>query len=483
MAAFDFSGMSLADNTRRNGMRAAWDAYNGAFTQPLRNRPRRKSDAVILNRCAPIVDKGVALLFGKNVDFRVGEGADPNAQAWLDACWKANRKMATLQKLGTNGAVTGHAFTKLLETTGYPRLVILDTTMMTVEHAPDDLEDIGAYGIHYTAESGASMGTGTGAPTEYRQRIERVAESDNWRIIEQERVKNGWQNGAVSEWDYPFSPIRQCQNLPAPNSFWGKPDLTPDLIQLNHDANFVASNIQRIIKFHAHPKTYAKGLGGQKLNVAADDTIVLPEGAELGVLEMQSDLSSSMNFLRTLETALDVSARIPAAALGDLQDIPRGTISGAAIEMLYGVAIEKTESKRRLYGELLEDICRCMLAMGGFDAMTPVEIIWPDVLPSDKLATAQVAQTLLAMGVSRQTVYDKLGIDYAEEQKRLLAEAQDAAILAAAQRLPAPQVDDPDPDDMPSSSPDEPDQGEDMAQNMTQNMGQNMDTPMMKMPA
>lgn len=452
---FDYSGMSLDDSARVNEMRAAWDAYNGKFTQPIRNRPRRSSDKVILNRCAPIVDKGVSFLFGKDVGFQVGEEADraTDAQAFLDACWKANRKMATLHKMGVNGGVTGHVFTKLLETTGYPRLVVLDTTMLSVEHAPDDIENILAYGIHYTSDDGMS-----GKPTEYRQRIVRApGRDDTWLIIEQQRAKGGWQDVNREEWPYPFSPIRQCQSAPAPNQFWGKPDLTPDLIQLNNDINFVASNVSRIIRFHAHPKTWAKGLGGQRLHTAPDETILLPEGAELGALEMNSDLSSSMNFLQALQTSLDVSARIPAVSLGDLQDIPRGTISGAAIELLYSVAIEKTDSKRCLYGELLEDICRCMLAMGGFDPLTPITIVWPDVLPSDKLATAQVAQIWLAMGISKTSVFDKLGFDYADEQQRLLSEAADAQQLAAAHRFQSGDLNDPDDDDQPDSSPDEPD--------------------------
>lgn len=452
---FDFSGASLEDSMRLENMRSAWDAYRGRFPQPIHNRPRRDGDSVILNRCGPIVDKGVSFLFGKNVSFQVGEDADPAAQAWLDAFWKANRKMALLHNLGVNGGVTGHVFTKFLPAAPYPRLVALDTTMLAVEHAPDDIERVNAYVIHYTGNSDPSSAT----RTEYRQRIERCGDmdGDEWQIVEQVRVDGSWQNQQVTPWPWPFSPIRQRQNLPQPNQFWGAPDLTPDIIQLNKDINFTASNVQRILKYHASPKTYVTGMSGNKLRIAPDETIVLPEGASMGALEMKSDLASSMAFLQSLQTSLDVSARIPAITLGDLQDIPRGTISGAAIELLYGVAVEKTETKRTLYGELLEDICRCALIMGGFDPLTDIYIIWPDILPSDKLAAAQEAQIYLGMGVSKETVYQRLGFNYAEEQTRLMAEARDAAVLAAMQSVPnadQPQMDTSDATD----SPDQPDQ-------------------------
>lgn len=452
---FDFSGASLNDSARLEQMRVAWDAYRGKFPQPIHNRPRRNNDAVVLNRCAPVVDKGVSFLFGKNVTFQVGEEADPAAQAWLDGFWKANRKMALLHNLGVNGGVTGHVFTKFLEASPYPRLVVLDTTIMNVEHAPDDIEKVTAYCIHYSGNADPSSAT----TTEYRQRIERTGnlDGDTWRIVEQKRVGTQWVDATITPWPYPFSPIRQRQNLPNPNQFWGAPDLTPDIIQLNKDINFVASNVQRIIKYHAHPKTWVSGLSGNKLSTAPDETIVLPEGATMGALEMTSDLSSSMNFLAAMTTALDVSARIPAITLGDLKDIPRGTISGAAIELLYSVAIEKTETKRSLYGELLEDICRCALAMGGFDPMTDIFISWPDVLPTDKLAAANEAQVYLSLGLSKETVFARLGFNYQEEQARLVAEARDTAVLAAAQHAPDPDDAMQDANDA-GNSPDSPEQ-------------------------
>lgn len=451
--AFDFSGMSLEDSMRLNEQRAAWDAYKGRFPQPLHNRPRRDGDAVILNRCGPIVDKGVSFLFGKNITFQVGEDADPAAQAWLDAFWKANRKMALLHNMGVNGGVTGHVFVKFLDASPYPRLVALDTTIMDVEHAPDDIERVNAYTIHYTGNADPSSAT----TTEYRQRIQRAGDGDVWEIIEQARVDGVWQTTRTTAWPYPFSPIRQRQNLPAPNQFWGAPDLTPDIIQLNKDINFTASNVARILKYHAHPKTYVTGMNGNKLRIAPDETLVLPDGASLNALEMKSDLKSSMEFLQALQTSLDVSARIPAITLGDLQDIPRGTISGAAIELLYGVAVEKTETKRTLYGELLEDVCRCALAMGGFDPSTDISILWPDILPSDKLAAAQEATVYLSMGVSKETVFQRLGFSYKDEQARLMAEARDAQVLAAMQAVPDPTQPQIDSDDA-GNSPDQPDQ-------------------------
>src|SRR5690348_4102850 len=124
--SFDFSDRSPEESARLNQQKSAWDAYFGRFPAPLQNRPRKVSDAVTVNRCKPIVDKGVAFLFGKQVEFQVATEAADGAQEWLDGAWKANRKQTLLQKLGINGGVCGHAFVKLVPAQPYPRLIVLD---------------------------------------------------------------------------------------------------------------------------------------------------------------------------------------------------------------------------------------------------------------------------------------------------------------------------------------------------------------------
>src|SRR5579883_1889588 len=143
------SSVSVEDAARMQQMRAAWDAYMGRFPQPLQNRPRKANDNVIVNRMRPVVDKSLAFLFGREPVFQVESGLD--GQDYLDNVWKANHKMTLLQKMGLNGGVTGHVFVKMLPGLPYPRLIVVDPATVTVEFAPDDLDNITAYTIHYDA--------------------------------------------------------------------------------------------------------------------------------------------------------------------------------------------------------------------------------------------------------------------------------------------------------------------------------------------
>jgi hypothetical protein len=438
---FDFSGRSLEDATRITTMRAAWDAYRGVFPQPLQNRPRKQSDAVTVNRCKPIVEKAVSALFGKDMEFQVATEGAEDAQDWLDACFRANKKMAFLQKLGINASVCGHVFVKIVAGSPYPRLVVLDPTTVTVTFQPDDIDNVTAYQIEYTAENGR------GERTQFRQYISQSG--NQWEVLDQEMTGKQWVTKAVTTWPYPFSPIVECQNLPNPNSFWGTPDLTEDVINANKSLNFVYSNVARIIRYHAHPKTWVKGLSGNKLSVGPDETIVLPDkDSEMGSLEMHSDLSSSLTFARRLETAMDVMSRTPSLALGDLQDVPRGQVTGPALNLMLEPLIEKTESKRRLIGGMLEDLCRRLLIIGGYPEDTAVFIHWPEIIPTDPVSEAQVAQIYLSMGVSKSTVFSRLNLDYEQEREKLAREALPVPTVTETPITPTTQESAADPDEV-----------------------------------
>lgn len=399
---------------RVSQMQAAWEAYHGRFTPPLNKRPRQRGDEVIVNRCKPVVDKAVAALSGRGIDFQVAN-EDTGAQDYLDATLRANKKMAFLQRLFITGAVTGHLVCKIVPAAPYPRLIVLDPTTVSVEHEPDDVDHILSYTIQYSATNGEDT------TTDFQQVISR--DGPYWQIIDRRKVGRQWQVTAVTPWPYPFNPICDSQNLPNPNSFWGLADISPDLIQINRQLNFVYSNTNRIIKYHAHPKTFVQGLQGNKLSVAPDETIVLPEGASMGMLEMSSDLASSLQFAHQLETAMDVLSRTPSLALGDLQDVPRGQVTGPSLELMLEPLIEKTAAKQALIGDMLEELCRRILAIGGYGDTLEVFVRWPEIIPSDPITTVQVAQAYLAIGVSKETVYQRLGLNWEQEREKLAREA------------------------------------------------------------
>jgi len=403
---------ALGENAPVTRFKRAWDAYYGRFSRPLKVKPNQPDDNVLVNFARVVVDKGVSFLFGQDVGFEISETEETAAEEWLDAVWQHNRKMTTLQKLALNGAVCGHAFVKIVPTQPYPRLVALDPSTVTVSWEPDDIERVVSYRIQYPA-----IDPETGKPIAIRQLIER--DGQGWRITDQVSQANSvaWTTTSEAFWPHPWPPVVDCQNLPAPNEYWGISDLGDDVLQLNYSINFVLSNLARIIRYHAHPKTWGRGFTANQLNIAVDETIVLPSpDAELRNLEMVSDLSSSIALYERLREALHEVTRVPEVATGKLDRA--GALSGVALSILYQPLIEKTETKRRTYGDLLVELNRRLLALGGFGEDNHTVLHWPELLPRDPLQERQAALLDQQLGVSADTILQRLGFDPDLEQQK-----------------------------------------------------------------
>lgn len=432
VAASVAEGAAAEEIARANRIAQRWKAYHGEHERQLKVRPGQNDDNVIVNYCRVIVDKGVSFLFGQEPRFELDETTTTPAEEWLEACWSANRKATFLQRLALSGAIGGQAFVKIVPPPApgsFPRLVILDPATVTPTWETDDIETVTRYRIQYPAVDR------TGKTVVIRQLIEQ--DGAVWRITDQVSRADStqWETTAEATWPHPWPPIVDCQNLTCPHEYWGISDLEDDVLQLNRALNFVLSNLSRIIRYHAHPKTWGRGFSASQLNIGVDETIVLPStDAELRNLEMVSDLSSSISVYERLREALHEVARVPEVATGKLDRA--GALSGVALRILYQPLLEKTESKRRTYGDLLVEVNRRLLALGGYGEENRTLIHWPELLPVDARAEAETALVQLQLGASADTLLQRLGFDPDLEREKREAGAKELSdrLLAAFDR-------------------------------------------------
>jgi hypothetical protein len=456
-----------ADLERQRAMRDAWKSYRGEFGDPLKVGRDQLNDNVISNRCAPVVDKGVSFLFGQPLKIEASDETPTGSsdiQDYIDGLWgDDDDKMSLLSKLAMNGGVCGQAFMKLIPPQGqmkYPRLVTLDPQIVRIVTPPDDCDLILAFIIEYPGPNDMQC----------KQIIARVDPDnlagvageydldDTWQIANFQRknksfggINSEWEQvGETQTWPYPFPPIFTCQNLPNPNESWGIPDLTQDLIRQNRVLNFIQSNTARIIKYHAHPKTWARGIGTTQIQMAVDDlTVLQSDTAALQNLEMSSDLSSSLNFAETIRSDMDEQSRVPAVALGRQAALPKGNISGVALTLMFQPLLEKTTLKRRNYGRLVREVTRAALVIAELISLDeyeayPVELRWANLLPVDDLAAAQTALILQQLSVSTSTILQQLGYNpedeaaktEKEQAKKLVNYAQGKGLPPAQPQLP-----------------------------------------------
>lgn len=417
------------EQERLKRYKRAWEAYHGRLPDPLKVRGGKPNDNLKVNYARLVIDLGVTFLFGRDVRFELAEGQATPAEDWLGQVWKRNRKLTWLQKLAMNGGVCGTVFVKIVPGPRFPRLINLDPAMVKPTYEDEDIDRVTSWTLSWIAIT-------NGEPMQRRQRIDRVSDAA-WIIVDEQKPFSNerWVEIGRQDWPYSWAPVHHAQNLPAANEFFGIADLEDDLIGLNKGMNFLLSNMNRIIRFHAHPKTWGKGFKAAELQVAIDETIVLPnKDAELGNLEMQGDLSSSIELYKEIKDALQGIARTPAIAAGKVEQL--GQLSGLALKVLYGPLVGKTETKQQTYGDLLVELNEHLLELGGHGAELETTLHWPEMVPSDELQQRNMLIIDKQLGASQDTVLQKAGYDpdVEREKRRIDAEQAGSSLLSAFDR-------------------------------------------------
>lgn len=408
------------ERKRQAQYKAAWTAYKGELPDALTVKAGQANDNVKVSKARVIVDTAVSFLFGQDITFELDATRTTPAEEWLDACWQANRKMTTLYELGINGAVCGHPWLKIARPdpliSEYPRLIVLDPANVTCTWHSEDIRRVLEYRIQWDA-----IDEMTRKPITRRQviRQEGLAWVIRDYVMRSDWSTSRWKLIAEETWPWSWPPILDCQNIIVPNEYYGEPDIPDDIINLNKSINFNMSNAARIIKFQAHQMRWGKGFRADELTAGPDEMPVIDsETAEINVIPPVTEMTGVDTFGRRLEEAIHEASRTPAIATGKLENT--GQLSGVALQILYGPLVQKTEAKRRTYGDMLVELNRRLLEMGGYGADNRPSIVWPEILPVDMQAERQSLTQDAALGiVSKETLATKLGYDWELEQRRM----------------------------------------------------------------
>jgi hypothetical protein len=414
-----------AEHSKRAALMARFDEYyRGRHRKPLVVKPGQADDNIILNYARRVVDKGVAFLFGPDVTFEVGEDSEIDAaDEWLAACWGPEEtRRRILLDLGMNGGKTGTPFLRLYEPQrpgDLPRLAPLNPALMDVICHDDDIDEVLAFHMVWLSGKGQNA-------VWRRHRMERQP-TGTWVISEEEYSRGGlWLLRDETLWRWTFPPVFFCQNLPSPTDVWGISDL--EEADINDGINWVASNINRILRYHAHPKTVGTGFSPDKLQPASVDSMwtISEPLAKVFNLEMQSDLASAYQMLAALKEALAKTTGVPDL---DPDKVNVGALSGFALRILYSDLLDKTRVKRVTYGAMLNQVNAALLEMGGFGTAQPVRCVWGEPLPSNEKEETDVLGADRKNGLSQETYFERRGYNAEREMKRLAAEKAKAGSI------------------------------------------------------
>lgn len=411
-----------AEAARLRLMSFAQLAYDGLSEPPLKQiRPQDPDDNVQINYGSVIVDKSVSFLFGDPLNIEIGESEDDAPEEYLEKVWPAEQRHEDLLDLATNGGIFGHAWMKLVVEDGTPRPVVLDPLNMTAVWKANDYRKVIKFVNQYNSFDEVS-----GKPVVYRETT--TNQGDHW-IISQEKSnaedKHFTSDGPDVTWPYTFAPVFHCKNLPKPNEFYGKPDLSRYVLSLIYYIARTDSMINRIIRKHAHPKPVASGVKAQDLKLGIEDILFLPEKEQtLKLLEMTGNLDMGMNFRKQLREALAEVSQVPEVATSKMESV--GRLSGYAMKILYGPLIDLSKKKQLMYGRMITQVCDALMEIGGIGTKTgdqKVKLQWPEMVPNDPKEEADTYVVLHTLGVSKDTILRKLNYDPADEADKSASEA------------------------------------------------------------
>lgn len=443
------------DESRRlNAYERAWKAYDGEGPTYL-DADDGHDDNIRLDYPALIVDKGVSFLLGKDggvalqpspperAEEEVAEGeseAEPEdadlaaeelvdrANAELDDAWPAMRRGLDLHDLATNGGVCGHMWVRIYKT---GRVSVLDPANCSAEWDENDIGILKRYTVQWTT---VDEETGFGVVRRWRIEPDNALKPTAWTILLEEHNEdaNDWVVLEKEDWPYDFAPIVDGKNLPSPNTFYGRADLSPSVLDMIEQLESIASDMRRIVRLHGHPVPVFTGASAdqlQALSVSIGELLAVPDkDAKLSQLEI-AELTSSLELFKELKTSLFEGAHVPKVALGDTTNA--GPTAAVALKVEYEPLSERTGTKHLTYGWVISEIGRRLLELRGLQGWT-VTLGWPDSTPSDPKADAEADEAEIRMGVvSKRTVAEKRGYDWDEEQRRIAEETETSAAAAA----------------------------------------------------
>ncbi len=413
--------------------------YDGSHPEQLKVKNGQYNDNIALNYAGLAISRDVSRLFAGGIEFNLPDGSDAQAE-YLRTLWDTNKQEQLLYQLGLNGSVYGTPFVKIVPDGAVdkfsgavvPRLIALDPEITRVEADPFDVDEPEQYVIEFTVnEVGYKEVTRKSKPDDY----EGVTEAPSTWIVEHFIMKKGsgkWEpdpNKPPVEFPYDFPPILHWKNLPslkASKGCYGSTD-TEWAIGVQDKLNFAESNINKTIRLMAAPPTIATGVRQAPDFSTGPGSFTWFDNPDAKVYNLQSnaDITGSREFAGDLQSAIfQLMREVPPSVINQLGS----GLTNFVMRVIFADALDKTDTKRELYGDAILELNRRLLILAGYEneASNPGVIVWGEPLPvnpSEKMAEQKfLLDNKLA---SKQTIAAQYDIDY--EAEKALMDAEEAS--------------------------------------------------------
>lgn len=403
---------------------------DGDHPDTLRSMPDERNDNISVNECGVVVEQltefiGVPELV---VPGGVDRVADPTTgelvmtrsdpQRLLDELLADAQFELLSLEAHESGLTVGHIFIKILPD---GMMGLIDPHLVTVFWDATRVM-IDKYPLWYRLTW--SIGDMTREQDIVRSELVEGAVKDRWVIIEREKDGRGeWKEITREVWDFPFSPICEVKMVRRPHHYYGMSVIEHH--RLNDGLNFTLSNVARVIRHHAHPKTIA--LDVQLPDVTALDQFISARSstqAQGQIFNLAIDANGirhSMDFAAVLRQSFFSQARVvdPLTAKDQV-----GQLTNFGIRSLYSDQMRRVVSFRNVLERFWADVIQRVMVVRGITIERPMAV-WPDPLPVSRAELVDTAGKEQALGItSGQSLADDLGRDYSKERQQLIEEGR-----------------------------------------------------------
>lgn len=398
---------------RASMMARAWDYYEGRHARPLKVRSGGTDNNVIVNLIALHADHTVAFAVPDFPTLELDALHDTETERQIRALWRQAGGANWLATLMLGGVFSGHVFVRVLPPdptagTPFPRLIKLNPANVLCFWEAGDVSRLLWYEVQYTAEGETR-----------RQDILAPGAADNvcWQIREYSvNDVGGATLRSITDWPYVVPPLIDWQHLPRPGAYYGAHELTN--VGLNDAVNKVASDVKAILRTHASPRLVGFGFQADKLQETAVDALwTIPDSdARVQILEMNSDLASSMAYMRFLTDTYMQLARVTVLSGGP--DAYKG-VTNLGIRSAFMAQLAKTRTLQAAYGDGLARLTQAAFSLMGQPIALP-EVKWRSALPESDLENIQALAQERALGiVSQETIAAQRGYQWEVEKARM----------------------------------------------------------------
>lgn len=382
------------------------------------------------NHARNIVDKLVSFLVKEPWSTKLPEELSEieEVQDVLDSVWEANDREEFSYKMAYMGCITGDCFIKVsydedfyAEGIGELRFEVLDSrTVIPFWDDKDRTKMIGCrieYPINEVREDGST------AQVMYRE----IHTESNIVIMYDDEIETVLPNPLGEML------VVHIKNEPLPFERFGRSDLEA-LILPSKEFNEKISDLSEILAYHAAPITIVKGARVQQLERGARKVWGgIPKDGDVFNLNLEADLTSSLEYIKQLRTYIAETGAVPEEALSNLQNI--SNTSGSSLQLQYQPIVDRTMKKQVCYGIGLKQLNRLILrfyeAVGILDLpedLSPskkykTSIQWGQALPRDRSMDLADISTEMGLGIeSKIGALKRLGEENPDSKLEQIAE-------------------------------------------------------------